>query len=208
MSSATIISIVPFPISEMKPGIYPGNFDIPASKNFEPEVLVIGDSKYHVSIDENRSITVKCVAADVAKSIVEDYIVSNLGFSLENGCWPGLTYELGTFTKSEVKSKFAQKLEALKKNQLNWFKKLVEMADDDWEKTHQHKCISDMQRHAARALNLDRPWIINVTADSLTKEVLTKCGACRSIISSEAIVCPNCKCILDAVKYKALTFAA
>src|SRR2546422_642883 len=83
MSKSTLVSIVPFPIIEFKPGIYPGKFEIGASKNGVPEILVIGDSIYHVEIDENRKITVDCPSEKLAASIVEDYIISNLAFSRE-----------------------------------------------------------------------------------------------------------------------------
>src|SRR5437762_9776268 len=165
MGNATLISIVPFAISEFKPGIYPGTFDIPASKNEIPEVLVIGDSVYHVEIDENRTITVKCQAADVAKAICEDYIVSNLAYSEEANAAPGLFWASGIYDTAKIYSELKNHLEEAKERQKQWFIRLVRLADDDWEKTRQHKLISDMQRFAAKSLQLERPWIINPKED-------------------------------------------
>lgn len=204
MSKSTLVSIVPFPIVEFKPGIYPGFFEIPPCKSEIPEILVISDSVYHVEIDENRTITVKCPSEDIAKSIVDDYIVSNLAYSVDEDAAPGFMYKSGEFDLPTVMIKFSGEINELKKRQLRWFGKLVEMADDDWERSRQHKFISDMQRHAAKALKLDRPWLIVPQPNTLT---ILKCPACQSIIPPEAIVCANCRCILNMEKYKTLQFA-
>ena len=205
MSKATVISIVPFVISEFKPGIYPGQFQINPSKDGIPEVLSIGESVFFIELDEKRTMTVSCSAEKLAKSIVEDYMISNIGYSYEEAAYPGLFWKEGSFTQKEVISKFGADLEKFKENQLRWFKKLVEMADDDWEKTRQHKCISDAQRHAAKALGMERPWIINLKLNEIKVPDL-KCIACQSVVSSIAIVCPNCRCILNMAEYKKLQF--
>lgn len=201
---ATIISIVPFPISEFKPGIYPGFFEIAGSKNEVPEILVVGESVYHVELDENRTITVKCSPDDIAKSLVHDYVISCLAYTVEDsGSLPGIFWKPEELTLSEVTSKYAKDLEQAKRQQRNWFEKLVRLADDDWEKTRQHKFISDMQRYAAKSLKLERPWIISLNAVADTK----KCPACQSFVSIEAIICSSCRCILDVKKYESLKFA-
>lgn len=206
MSKSTLVSIVPFPITEHKPGIYPGKFHIGASKDNVPEVLVIGDSKYHVEIDENRSITVTCQSEQLAESIVEDYIISNLAFSRELNSAPGIFWVPGVHTVLDISIKFSEKLKEVRERQVIWFKRLVSIADDDWEKTRQHKTISDMQRFAAKSLGLDKPWIVNA-ASEVAVMGQAKCFACKSIISSEAIICPSCKFIIKPEEYKNLKFA-
>ena len=203
MSNATLISIVPFPIEEFKPGIYPGFFRLEASKNNIPEVLVISDSVYHVEIDENRTITVKCPSEDIAKSVVDDYVTSNLAYSIDEDAAPGMFWKSGSLDLGTIMSKYSDDLKLANERQVRWFKKLVQIADDDWEKTRQHKFISDMQRYAAKALGLERPWIIVSDQDA----GIIKCIACSSSISKDAIVCPQCKMILNAEKYKTLKFA-
>jgi len=199
---ATVISIVPFPIEEDKPGIYPGHFEIAAAQNEIPEVLVVGQSVYHIEVDEGRSVTVPCPPNEIARSIVDDYVISNLAISSDAS--PGIFWETGQFTSTEVITKLSEKLDKAKRMQFNWFRKLVEMADDDWEKTRQHKTISDMQRFAARTLNLNRPWLINIP---IQPGKMNTCVACRSTIHPEAVICPNCKMILDIEKYKTMQFA-
>lgn len=207
--AATVISIVPFPIEENKPGIYPGHFFIPASKDNEPVVINVGESIYHVEVDEDRSITVKCPPNEIARSIVEDYVSSNLAYSEGENAAPGVMWCDGKFSVAEVKLKFAKELVDLKQTQWNWFIKLVRMADDDWEKTRRHQSISDMQRYACKALGQDRPWIINQPTEQaiLQQSDSMRCIACQSFISKQAILCPNCKMIIDEVKYKTLKFA-
>src|SRR5438132_14196669 len=101
-------------------------------------------------------------------------------------------------------NRFSDDLEILWTQQKNWFIKLIKLADDDWEKTRQHKFISDMQRYAAKAVGLERPWIIKPMM--LEDNKVIKCLACQSPISPLAIVCPNCKFILDKEKFESLQF--
>jgi len=204
MSEATLISIVPFPIVEFKPGIYPGYFEIPGARGDDkPVILNIGDSVFHVEIDENRSVTVKCVAEDMARSIVNDYLTSNLSYSEENDAMPGLFWKAGRYELADVLRKFSDDLILARNRQNRWFQELVKMADDDWEKTRQHKFISDMQRYACKSLKLERPWIIIPKVG----EGFKKCVACATAIPEEAIVCPNCRCILNHEKWAMLKFA-
>lgn len=206
MSKSTLVSIVPFPITEFKPGIYPGKFEIKGSKEGIPELLVISDSIYHVEIDENRTITVTCQSEKLAESIVEDYIISNLAFSRELNATPGVFWVPEVQTLGSILANFSKQLEKVKIRQDNWFKRLVTIADDDWEKTRQHKTISDMQRYAAKSLGLERPWIINA-ASQVQAVGQAKCIGCSSVVSLEAIVCPHCRCILKPEAYKTLQFA-
>lgn len=206
MSTSTLVSIVPFPLREVKPGIYPGIFEVPAAKNNFPELLVIKDSIYHVEIDENRTITVTCQSENVARSVVNDYISSNLAFSVEDNSLPGLFWIPGEINVTDVMVKHTERLEQAKESQYNWFKKLVQLADDDWEKTRQHRFVSDMQRHAARALQLNRPWLINAAVPPPSEGTI-KCVACQSVIPSTAIICAHCKCIINMDKWKELKFA-
>lgn len=203
MSKSTLISIVPFPIAEFKPGIYPGFFEVGASNNGVPQSLIVGDSKYHVEIDENRTISVKCPSEDIARSVVDDYIVANLAYSVEEDAAPGFFWKLGAHDSESIVKNFSTDLEYHKGRQIRWFKKLVEMGDDDWEKTRQHRAISDIQRYAAKSLKLTRPWIISSTVI----EGFIKCIACQTSVDPLAIICPSCKCILNMEKYKTLQFA-
>ena len=198
----TIVSLVPTLIEEYKPGIYPGFFQIQPCKNDIPQLLYVGESVYHVEIDEDRTITVKCSPEDIAQSLIYDYISSCLAYSEEDDAIPGIFWKSGKIELGELLTKYDKDLINAKASQVKWFNKLVAMADDDWERTRQHKTISDIQRYAAKYLNLERPWII------LSKtEGLIKCPACKTLIVSDAIVCATCKCIINLKAWESMKFA-
>ena len=203
MSKSTLISFVPFPIEEWKPGLYPGNFNIKPAKNDIPECLVIGDSIYFVEIDENRTITVRNASDEVARAVVQDYLISNLSISLEEQIYPAFFWQEGEWNPIDVLTKLSDKVSFLLGKQREWFVRLVKMADDDWEKTRQHKTISDMQRFACKSLGLSRPWVIVPVKPGANKE----CIACRSLVHPEAIICPQCRAILNIEAWKKMQFA-
>jgi hypothetical protein len=200
---ATIVSIVPFPIHETKPGIYPGTFKIDAAKNGKPEVLTVGESQFYVQIDAHRSIVVKCPPHDIAKAVVDDYVKSTLQYSDEKNSAPGVFWVMGEYSTSRVVRELSKELDNLRKRQDNWFLALVRLADDDWEKTRQHKMISDTQRYAARSLGLKRPWLIDTPTNI---QEMINCVVCQSSINALAIVCPSCKCILKPEQYGKFSF--
>lgn len=204
MSKSTIVSVIPFPLVEVKPGIYPGKFEIPAAGPDSFQLLVIGNSKYHVEVDEGRTITVTAESEDIAKSIIEDYVIAQIGFSREEDTAPGIFWVPGEHDQTSILIKYSIQLQGAKDRQDRWFKKLVQVADDDWERSRQHRAISDVQRYAAKSLGLDKPWIIAPIPMTIST---LKCVACQSLVTPETIVCPSCKCILNPEKYKNLQFA-
>lgn len=199
MSKSTIVSLIPFDINEQKP-TYPGNFFIPGAKEDDFETLVVGDVLAFKYIDEFRGTDkINIDSADLARAIIDDFVNSQLAIRTGEGIAPGIFFIPGEHSKIEIKTKFKEELLESKKKQTKWFEVLVKMADDDWEKTRQHRVISGIQRYAARYLNLDRIWLI--------EPKMTKCVACRSTVEAEAVICPTCKAILKPGQYKSLEFA-
>ena len=202
----SIVSIVPFPIEEYKPGLYPGNFIISPSLDGIPQILVIGTSVHHAEtaiID--RSITITTPAHEMAKSIVDDYLDSQLAVNVKDRtCGPGIFWKVGVYNLARVYAECSKELEEAKMRQNNWFIRLVEMADDDWEKTRQHRTITDMQRQAARTLKLERAWIVE-PAKSATME---RCPACGVILMANVAICASCRYVVDPKKYATLQFAS
>lgn len=204
---SSVISLVPFALEEEKWGIYPGSFKIPAAKNNIPEILVVGDSIYYVEVDVGRSIPVTTPSYKIAQSIVDDYINSSIGINAADPtCGPGLFWVIGTFDLNRVYKECTEELEVVRSKQLKWFTRLIEMADDDWEKTRQHRAVTDMQRIAAKILNLDRPWIVS-TPETIKALITKNCPSCQNLISDLTVVCPQCKCIIDIDRYKQFQFA-
>jgi hypothetical protein len=202
----TVISIVPFLISEFKPGIYPGRFVINPCLDFKkPEVLVVGTSVHFISQfngdDELPSHVVKTISKEIAECIVKDYMSGQM--DVDPNCHPGLTWVPGKVSSSEFVVKYAGRHTDLQKKQLTWFGKLVQRADNDWNRYKNHMVVSNNQKFAARALGLEREWLI---ASNI--EVPIKCTACLSNCDPAAIICMNCRFVLKPEEYKKLTFAA
>jgi len=199
LSKTTIVSLIPFDINERKP-VYPGHFFIPGAKENDVEVLVIENSHAFKYIDEFRG-TDKIIidSEEIAKAVVDDYINSQLAVRPGEDLTPGLFYIPGEHTKIEVKTKYKDIILDYRAKQTKWFEVLVRTADDDWEKTRQHRVISGIQRYAARFLNLERPWLI--------EPKMTKCIACKVTVEENAVICPTCKVVLNHEEYKKLQFA-
>jgi len=188
LSQATVISICPFPIKEFKPGLIPNTFEIPAVADGDIEILNIPAGIFYrqrIPVVGN-IIEIPAPAVQVAESIVQDRLMGQLGTS-ENSK-PGLFWVPGFYTKEEAKVNFKDEIYEVTRKQKKWFLDLVALADDDWNKYHQHKFISDIQRHAAHALGLIKDWSISV-ADASDK----RCLACYSPMNPKAIICPTCK---------------
>ena len=201
INAATVVSVFPLEVRERKPGLYPGDFTIPAAKKGDFEILVIGPSSFPVYLDEYRgSLRVPTSAQEVARSIVDDYRPTHLGFKDNNG--PGIFWVEGEHTKDQVKAKFADKIKEAEQSQLYWFRELIKISDDLWAMTHKHMAISDLARIACGYLGLEREWQIRADFDSLSV-----CPACGSEVIKGVAVCQKCRCILDEEKYKKLKFA-
>lgn len=195
--NSTVISIVPFVIEEKKPGLYPGHFRIPAVKDNDIEVLIVGGSVHHVYLDSDRgSLTIPTLSSEVARSIVEDYKGAQLGYA-PGVAEPGIFWVQGEFDKKTALATHKNKIDHARVLQRQWFVTLVEVADDEWNKYHSHKMISDLQRYASKFLGMEREWNIQATADANTF-----CPACRAVLDRQALVCGNCRTIIKPEEYK------
>lgn len=201
--SCTVISLVPFPINEPKPGLYPGNFSIPPAKEGDFEFIVVGRSVHYVYLDEDRgSVQVPTPSNEVARSICEDYISSLFGVE-KNRAEPGIFYVDGEYRdKKTILAVAKNEIEQAKVKQKQWFIHLVEIADDEWGKYHAHKSISDLQRFAARSLGLEREWNVDAKAESTGF-----CPACKMTVQVGAMICGNCRTIIDKLAYEKAGFA-
>jgi len=203
----TLVSIVPFLISEFKPGIYPGRFVIPPCINTAvPCILEVGPSVHFIQQfsggeEEMTPIVVKDIAKDIAAAILSDYF--NAQMDVDGDCRPGLTAVNGRVRPEEFVVKYKAKHLKLISDQNAWFGKLVRRADNDWNRYKNHLVVSDNQRFAARALGLEKEWLT-----PLATEIPIKCPSCMQNCDPRAVVCSFCRCILKPEEYKKLNFAA
>lgn len=211
----TVVSTVPFAIEENKPGLYPGYFTIPAAQKDDIEVLVVDKAVSYLYLDHERgSAPIHHPGEEVAAALCRDYINGNLRIVSEEA-EPGIFFVTEALTrlkdepesvylsrvKADIKKKYATRIQEALRRQKNWFIQLVEFADDEWNKFHNHKMISDLQRYACDYLGLTREW--NVKGESLGNVF---CPACQSTISKDAIVCPQCRVVVKPEEYKAKKF--
>lgn len=201
--TSTVISLLPVPIDEDKPGLIPGKFLLPAvvdpMKDFN--LLTVSRCKFPVYLDENRPALIVPAPSDtVAESICRDYKISMAHY--ETGvAEPGLFWARGNLTKNDVLVQLEQDLNEARKMQVEWFKRLVDSADDDWGKYHVRRLISSLQRKACQILKLDREW--NMDKEVTENLKLTACKFCRADIHAESVVCRYCGGILNMARYKA-----
>lgn len=203
-TTATIVSLFPLPVFEKKP-LIPSIYQVPASKEeLRPEVLVVNEGMFHVYLDEYRGmLTIRTPALTIADSVVRDFLDGQYLLSEESR--PALWSIPGEWTALELFGDKDQKERVYKEHslQLEWFRRLIFIADDEWNKFHQHRMITEVQRIAAGRLKLNREWALEFKPDNLTD-----CPGCGTTINKKVAVCRDCGCIINMEIYKTLQFTA
>lgn len=204
-SGCTVVSLVPFEITEYKPGLIPGTFIVPASDGDTPAILHVRAAKHNVYLDSDRgSLPIRDAADEVANSIVRDFVDGQLG--RKDGAQPGIFWVPGSWSTKEVQEKFAHEITQAKIAQKRWFIEICQIADNDWNRYHQHNVISDFQRKAAELLGYKREeheWMSPATHNQGN----IRCPNCTTLLHPEVAFCPSCKCIINKEKYQTLEFA-
>lgn len=199
---ATVISILPYPIDERKPGLVPGLFNMPPAEKGDMQLLIVERCMHAVYLDETRPRLIVPDPSDmVAESIVLDHKRSIMGY-VPNVAEPGIEWVAGEFQNNvDGKRQLVGQHAALVKDMINkqnkWFETLVQFADDDWSKYKQHKFITKLQRDAAMTLGLDREWLLQKEVEAS----LSKCRFCFSMVHPDAIVCATCHGVLNQKVY-------
>lgn len=206
-SVCTVIGSLPFRLQEQKPGLFPFSmFTLPPIKSGEvAHTLIVNEGFYFRYVGEGKSIEQYEKAEVIARSIVNDYVNAQLGLDLSNddlslNAQPALFWVYGAHTDEIALDLFADKIELALTQQVNWFKRLIAMADDDWNKYRQHKMISGLQRFAAQTLGYNSEWT-NIQSIANQPE---NCPACKSLIPSGSIVCQICRTIINPAEYQKL----
>lgn len=201
----TVVSFVPMPITEEKPGLYPGKFRLAACLDeAHPAVLHVRRSVYHVYLDDARGkLQVREAPDVVAGAIVEDYIQSQL--AVDENARPALFWLMGEVSPEQVRLFHKERVEQALLAQRQWFVNLCRLADDDWARYQRHNAISDFQRIAANKLGLTKDkhaWL-----DVTLQPEGSRCPACATMVLGDPTICPNCKVVLKPEEFKALQFA-
>lgn len=201
---STVVSIIPIRIKEEKPGLVPGVFKLPAVEPGDFFLLPVERCMHPVYLDEARPILVVPDPSDgVAESIVNDYKSSMFGF-IPGVAEPGISWVSGEFPnipegKQMFRGMHRALLQDLEEKQNKWFEALVEAANDDWGRFHQHRFITELQKKAAIALGLTNvEWLLQQQVE----ESMSRCKICFQMVDPRAIVCHHCHGVLDAERYR------
>jgi len=200
----TVVSLLPYPLCEEKPGLVPGTFKIPYTEPGDFTLFNVERCTHAVYLDSNRPRLIVTDPSDlVAKSIAYDHKIAMICY--EAGiAEPGISWVWGEYQNdADGKSAFILQhnllLKQLNELQTEWYTRLLRMADDDWATYRKHKFITQLQRVAARVLGqVDREWML----EHRIEEALSKCKFCFSQVHPEACICYSCHGILDQERYK------
>jgi hypothetical protein len=206
LDKSTVVSILPKLITEKKPTMQPGVFEILPGTFDKPALLAVGPSSWWRGIDEDQPLLeIPVSSIQVADSIVRDYcnglLACNMGDQM-----PGLFYLPGAFDAARLKAEHMPLLLAAQAKQKKWYLELVRMADILWSRSNGNPLsISSDARMACKELNItNKPWL----GDLQTAE-LVHCIACGSLRNANFPICQSCKAIVDPelAKKLNLTFA-
>lgn len=201
MGKSTVVSVLPFVLTEEKPGLNPSYYEIPSAKEKGLAVLVVKDGFHNVLIpysdDKAPPMRVTDTSERIAESLILDYVTSCLAVDYETGALPGLFWLDGEISEAQIKISYTKRLEQAVTGTKLWFQRLVKLADDDWQKYHQHRSITDLQRSACSYLNMTREWNFDVMTEGNRL-----CWGCKAAVHPAAIVCGNCKAIINMEEYQ------
>jgi len=186
LDKATIISIYPMEIEEVKHTVQPGIFKIPAGTPQHPAILVVGPSSWWRELDEQQPLLeIPVSSIQIADSIVRDYCNGLFCCDMSEKM-PGLFFIPGNLSLETVKKDHKDKLDSAERKQRNWFMDLVRAADVLWSQSNGNPlAISQQMRLAADQLQLkDKPWLADFTIAQLVN-----CPACGALRNSDFPIC-------------------
>lgn len=198
---ATIISVYPREVIEVKPTTFPSRFVVAAGSVESPSLTVIEPTSWFREVDENMApLEIQVNAFSLAESIILDYCV---GFPkcVMNSAQPGLfcvpgKYDKDTILKfvAEDGSTYINMLGKAIAKQRAWYGELVRMADIDWSRTQGNPMsVSELSKLAAKELGMmSKPWLQDFLAISLYP-----CPACGTMGNPAFPKCANCGHIIN-----------
>lgn len=190
MDKATVVSIYPKEINEVKHTIEPGRFVIKAGSIESPALLVVGPSSWWREIDEEQPLLeIPVSSIQIADSVVKDYCNGILGCNMGD-TMPGLFYVPGEHNLASIRKSFAHVLEGAAVKQKKFYSTLIMLADALWARSQGNPlAISDDMRLAARELNLtaNKDWMKDFTMINMVR-----CKACGTLKNPDFPICASC----------------
>ncbi len=197
---ATIFSIYPQEIKEIKRTIYPDIYIIPPGTPKAPSRLVVGAASWFrdVGIDEPL-LEIPTSAVMVAESIVRDYQNSRIGSNMGDAV-PGIFFVPGEIDLKGLVSQYPQELERSIQRQMRWYEILVKQADSLWAVTNGNPiAIPEDCKLACKELSWSRDW-----ATDFKRITMEPCPACGQLRNPLFPICGSCKFVVDKKKAQEL----
>lgn len=206
MDKATIVSIWPKEIHEVKCTLSPGEWIIPPGNANAPQVLVVGPSSWWREIDEDQPLLeIPVSSIQIADSVVKDYCNGYFGCNMSDSM-PGLFYVPGEHDVASIQKNYKSQLDLAVKRQQTLWSTLIKLADALWARSNGNPlAISDDMRLAARELNVTqtRDWMRDFKMVNMVR-----CFACGGLKNPDYPVCQTCRAIdPEHPKAKTLKFA-
>lgn len=196
--SITIASICPWDLRAERPRHistdknWKGFFLPGVEKGKAPVTLKIDDFvQMKRDIATDTSVETRIPAEDVAADILGEWTQRGLG--MRPGCHPGVMRIEGDRPNDK-------ELRAMMDTQNAYMGEIVLQGDRlSQERPRQ---INERHRMACRYLGIDRPWLKELK-DIETRE----CPYCTKTIPSAAVICPECKNVVNPAEYAKLKAA-
>lgn len=204
---ATIVSYLPYDLTELKPGITPALYTVKKGDGKQKFGLtVIPDGAYHqinpdplAEMREIHWIQIPVPPMVLAQSIIMDYATALLEVELPDAM-PGLCALPGEHTDpATVRNQYAGQLKVAREQQTRWFQNLINLADDTYAKSKSPLAIHELSRMAADAMELKREWLF-----APPPEQLDKCPVCLTVVNPGALMCPICRYVIRPDEYRKL----
>lgn len=192
LDKSTIVSIYPKDITETKPTITPGIFNILSGSFENPSILVVGPSSWWKEVDEHQPLLeIPISSIQIANAFVMDYCNGVYGCDMANAM-PGIFYIPGELNINDIKTKYKTELTRAQQKQKNFYSTLIKIADSLWARSNGNPlAISDDMRMAARELGVTtKDWLKDFQAVGMTQ-----CYACGSLKRPDFPVCATCHAI-------------
>jgi hypothetical protein len=182
--SADVVALVNISTEKWPPRqrTYFGSLDVRSPQSGEAFAITpIRGCMGVMDLGDKRTMEYRITAREIAEDIARE-INSDSG----EGSYHGVFVAAGEMPTDNELADARHRLQG-------FHRRLVAAADLEWERTHNPMFITDLERRAARQLNVEKPWLYD-------PRPLADCPVCAEKIKHGVAVCKSCGAILDREK--------
>jgi hypothetical protein len=182
--SADIVALVNISTEKWPPRqrTYFGSLDVRSPQSGEAfAITLIRGCMSVMDLGDKRTMEYRITAREITEDIARE-INSDSG----EGSYHGVFVAAGEMPTDNELADARHRLQ-------EFHRRLVAAADLEWERTHNPMFITDLERRAARQLNVEKPWLYD-------PRPLADCPVCAEKIKHGVAVCKSCGAILDREK--------